>query len=98
MFEASDQLNFERAQELRDQIHHIEAIMERQKMVLNDRADRDVFGYSYNKGWMCVQVFFVRQGKLIERDVAIFPFFKDSKETFISFIGQFYLKEDNLKP
>src|SRR5699024_8361671 len=52
----------------------------------------------YDQGWMCVQVFFVRQGKLIERDVSIFPFYKDSKETFISFIGQFYLKEDNLKP
>src|SRR5690625_3212565 len=52
MFEASKQLNFERAKELRDQIQHMEVIMERQKMVLNDRVDRDVFGYSYNKGWM----------------------------------------------
>src|SRR5690625_4288519 len=98
MHEASQQLNFERAKELRDQIQHMEAIMERQKMVLNDRIDRDIFGYSYNKGWICVQVFFVRQGKLIERDVAIFPFFGESAEAFISYIGRFYLHQNHLKP
>src|SRR5699024_7909057 len=69
MHEASNDLNFERAKEMRDLIQHIEAVMERQQMTLNDRTDRDIFGYSYDKGWMCIQVFFVRQGKLIERDV-----------------------------
>src|SRR5690625_4173760 len=97
MYEASKQLNFERAQELRDQIQHKEVIMEQQKMVLNDRVDRDIFGYSYNKGWMCVQVFFVRQGKLIERDVAIFPFFGEADEAFVSYIGRFYLHQNHLK-
>src|SRR5690625_5878892 len=98
MYEASKQLQFERAQELRDQIQSIEIIMEQQKMVLNDRDDRDIFGFSYNKGWMCVQVFFIRQGKLIERDVAIFPFFGDPDEAFVSYIGRFYLHQNHLKP
>lgn len=98
MYEASEQLNFERAKELRDQIQHIEVVMEQQKMTLNDRKDRDIFGYSYDKGWMCIQVFFIRQGKLIERDVAIFPFFDTAEETFISFIGRFYLHQHHLKP
>lgn len=98
MFEASDQMNYERAKELRDQIQHIEVIMEQQKMTLNDRVDRDVFGYSYDKGWMCVQVFFIRQGKLIERDVAIIPFFNDPVETFTTYIGRFYLHQNHLKP
>jgi excinuclease ABC subunit C len=98
MYEASEQLNFERAKELRDQIQHIEVVMEQQKMTLSDRKDRDIFGYSYNKGWMCIQVFFIRQGKLIERDVAIFPFFDTPEETFISFIGRFYLHQHHLKP
>lgn len=98
MQEASEQLNFERAKEIRDQIEHIETVMEQQKMVLNDNIDRDVFGFSYNKGWMCIQVFFIRQGKLIERDVTIFPFFDDAMETFISFIGRFYLHQNHLKP
>ncbi|MCD5323784.1 MULTISPECIES: excinuclease ABC subunit UvrC [Pontibacillus] len=98
MYKASEDLDFERAQELRDQIQHIESVMEQQKMTLNDQVDRDIFGYSYDKGWMCVQVFFVRQGKLIERDVSIFPFFDDAEETFLSFIGRFYLHQNHPKP
>ncbi len=42
-------------------------------MTMTDFTDRDVFGYAFDKGWMCVQVFFIRQGKLIERDVSMFP-------------------------
>ncbi|WP_188453474.1 excinuclease ABC subunit UvrC [Virgibacillus oceani] len=98
MLDASERLDFERAKELRDQIQHIESTMEQQKMTLNDQVNRDIFGYSYDKGWMCVQVFFVRQGKLIERDVSIFPFFDEPKETFISFIGRFYLHQHHPKP
>lgn len=98
MFEASEQLNFERAQELRDQIHAIEAVMEQQKVTFSEKIDIDIFGYSYNKGWMCIQVFYIRQGKLIERDVSIFPFYSEAKDAFISFIGQFYLHHRNLKP
>lgn len=98
MLAASDELNFERAQELRDQITHIEAVMEQQKVTLNEKVNIDIFGYSYNKGWMCIQVFFIRQGKLLERDVSIFPFYSEAKDAFISFIGQFYLHKRNLKP
>ncbi|MGJ9457136.1 excinuclease ABC subunit UvrC [Oceanobacillus sp. CF4.6] len=98
MLEASEQLNFERAMEMRDQIQHIDAVMEKQKMTMNDLVDRDIFGYNYDKGWMCIQVFFIRQGKLIERDVTVFPFFDEHEETFISFIGRFYLHENHLKP
>ncbi|MFS0751252.1 excinuclease ABC subunit UvrC [Oceanobacillus sp. 1P07AA] len=98
MQKASEELNFERAKELRDTIQHIDATMEQQKMTLNDQVDRDIFGYSYDKGWMCVQVFFIRQGKLIERDTSVFPFFDSPEETIVSFIGRFYLHENHLKP
>lgn len=98
MHEESKLLNFERAQELRDQIHHIETALEQQKVVLNDESNRDIFGFSFNKGWMCVQVFFIRQGKLIERDVAIFPFFDEPQEAFSSYIGRFYLHQNHPKP
>ncbi|WP_277678753.1 excinuclease ABC subunit UvrC [Gracilibacillus dipsosauri] len=98
MLQASDDMNFERAKELRDLIQHIESVMEQQKMTMNDQLDRDVFGFSYDKGWMCVQVFFIRQGKLIERDVSLFPFFDDAEETFLSFVGSFYLHHHHPKP
>lgn len=98
MYDASEELQFERAQEYRDQITHIEAVMEHQKVTLNEKVNIDIFGYSYNKGWMCIQVFFVRGGKLLERDVSIFPFYSEAEDAFLSFIGQFYLHKRNLKP
>lgn len=98
MHEASEQLQFERARELRDRIQHIETVMEKQKMILNDFIDRDVFGYAFDKGWMCVQVFFIRGGKLIERDVSIFPVYKTAEEDLLTFIGQFYLQSQHVKP
>lgn len=98
MLKASEQLDFERAKEYRDQITHIEAIMEKQKMTFSDLTDRDVFGYAVDKGWMCVQVFFVRQGKLIERDVSMFPFYDNPSDELLTFLGQFYSKPNHFKP
>ncbi|MBE5104485.1 excinuclease ABC subunit C [Bacillus thuringiensis] len=98
MYEASEKLEFERAKELRDQIAHMDAIMEKQKMIMSDLVDRDVFGYAVDKGWMCVQVFFVRKGKLIERDVSMFPIYDEPEEGFLTFIGQFYENSSHFKP
>ncbi|MEH7080910.1 two-component system regulatory protein YycI, partial [Bacillus velezensis] len=98
MMAASEALDFERAKEYRDQIISIEATMEKQKMMNSDLVDRDVFGYAVDKGWMCVQVFFVRRGKLIERDVSYFPIYDEPEEAFLSFVGQFYEKTHNIKP
>ncbi|WP_216828868.1 excinuclease ABC subunit UvrC [Alkalihalobacterium elongatum] len=98
MNKAAEELNFERAKELRDLIQQMQTVMEKQKMSINDRVDRDVFAYAYDKGWMCVQVFFVRQGKLIERDVSIFPFYQEPLDDVLTFIGQFYLKKEHVKP
>lgn len=98
MHAAAESLEFERAKEYRDQISHIELVMEKQKMTMNDFTSRDVFGYTVDKGWMCVQVFFIRQGKLIERDVSLFPMYRDPDEEFLTFLGQFYAKPEHIKP
>ncbi|MBC1603575.1 excinuclease ABC subunit UvrC [Listeria rocourtiae] len=98
MQEAAESMEFEKAAEYRDQITAIETTMEKQKMTMNDFVDRDVFGYAIDKGWMCVQVFFIRQGKLIERDVSQFPFYSDADEDFLTFIGQFYQKTNHIPP
>lgn len=98
MTDAAEVLDFERAKEYRDQITNIEYVMEKQSMAMNDFTDRDIYGYAIDDGWMCVQVFFVRQGKLIERDVSIFPLYQEPEEELLTFIGQFYSKSDHLKP
>ncbi|WP_040286251.1 excinuclease ABC subunit UvrC [Sporosarcina koreensis] len=95
---AAENLEFERATEYRDQITNIETVMEKQTMTMHDFKDRDIFGYAVEKGWMCVQVFFVRQGKLIERDVSLFPMYQDPEEELLTFIGQFYSKAAHIKP
>lgn len=91
-------MEFERAAEFRDQINAIQAIMTKQKMTNADFIDRDVFGYAVDKGWMVVQVFFVRQGKLIERRVFDFPFYNEAEEDFLTFIGQFYQENQHFIP
>nr|WP_255551033.1 excinuclease ABC subunit UvrC [Sporosarcina sp. E16_8] len=98
MSAAAENLEFERAKEYRDQIVNIEAVMEKQAMTMNDFTDRDVFGFAVDNGWMCVQVFFVRQGKLIERDVSLFPVYQEPEEELLTFIGQFYGKSQHLIP
>ncbi|MEH7299044.1 excinuclease ABC subunit UvrC [Neobacillus drentensis] len=98
MTAAAEELDFERAKEFRDKIVHIETIMEKQKITMTDFTDRDVFGYAVDKGWMCVQVFFVRQGKLIERDVSMFPIYNEPEEEILTFLGQFYQKANHFKP
>lgn len=90
MHEASESLQFEKAKELRDLINDIDTLMEKQHVSLADQVDRDVFGYYVEKGYLCVQVFFIRNGKLLERNVSISPHFQEPEEDFLSFVGQFY--------
>ncbi|EOT47111.1 MULTISPECIES: excinuclease ABC subunit UvrC [Enterococcus] len=98
MQQAAEKMEFEQAGEYRDQIQAIETIMTKQKMTQTDLLDRDVFGYAIENGWMCVQVFFVRQGKVIERDVSMFPFYNEAEEDFLTFIGQFYQENHHFLP
>nr|WP_242541681.1 excinuclease ABC subunit UvrC [Vagococcus fluvialis] len=98
MEKAAEEMEFERAAEYRDQINAIETVMTKQKMTNADFIDRDIFGYAVDKGWMVVQVFFVRQGKLIERRVFDFPFYNEAEEDFLTFIGQFYLESQHFIP
>ncbi|MFB9327383.1 excinuclease ABC subunit UvrC [Paenibacillus aurantiacus] len=87
---AAESLEFERAKEFRDQIMAIDAIMEKQKITLNDAMDRDVFGFAVDKGWMCVQIMYMRGGKLIERRVSMFPYYGEAYDDFMTFVTQYY--------
>ncbi|WNU93786.1 excinuclease ABC subunit UvrC [Streptococcus sp. DTU_2020_1000888_1_SI_GRL_NUU_041A] len=95
---AAQATEFEKAAEYRDLIQSIGTLRTKQRVMAKDLQNRDVFGYYVDKGWMCVQVFFVRQGKLIERDVNLFPYYNDPDEDFLTYIGQFYQEKSHLKP
>ncbi|NJJ41153.1 excinuclease ABC subunit UvrC [Paenibacillus apii] len=90
MQEAAEELYFERAKELRDQINYIEALMEKQNINTADTKDRDVFGYAVDKGWMCVQILYMRQGKMIQRHSSSFPFYGEAFSDFMSYVTQYY--------
>ena len=93
MTKASELMEFERAAEYRDLIEGIGLLRTKQRVMNQDMQDRDIFGYYVAKGWMSVQVFFIRQGKLIQRDVNMFPYYNESEEDFLTYVGQFY--QDN---
>ena len=98
MAKAAQSMEFERAAEYRDLIQAIGTLRTKQRVMSKDLQNRDVFGYYVDKGWMCVQVFFVRQGKLIERDVNLFPYYNDPDEDFLTYVGQFYQEKSHLVP
>ncbi|MGP6389023.1 excinuclease ABC subunit UvrC [Streptococcus dysgalactiae] len=98
MLAASEEMAFERAAEYRDLISGIATMRTKQRVMSKDLQDRDIFGYFVDKGWMCVQVFFVRQGKLIQRDVNLFPYYNDAEEDFLTYMGQFYQDKQHFIP
>lgn len=83
-------LDFERAGEYRDIIANIELTVQKQQVSFSDFADRDVFGFAQVDDLLCVQVFFVRNGKIIERDVSIFNLISHAHDEITSFIAWFY--------
>jgi len=87
---AAEELNFERARELRDTIQAIDVLMEKQTITDAGAADRDIFGYAADKGWMCVQIMYMRQGKMIGRRASVFPHYGDAHEDFLSYVAQYY--------
>lgn len=98
MIKASENLEFEQAKEYRDLIQHVNNLTKKQKIMSVDQTVRDVFGYHVDKGWMCVQVFFIRQGNLIEREATMFPLQQTPEEEFYTFIGQFYQLNQHFLP
>lgn len=92
MQEAAENLDFERAAALRDQIMALEKILEKQKIVSTDMIDQDIIALARGSGSVCIQVFFVREGKLISREPFILHNTDDveRKEILTSFVKQFY--------
>lgn len=97
MEESSNKLNFEKAKEMKEALDYISITLRSQKIDLNDNIDRDIFGYYVNKGYICVQVLFLRGGKLVERNSSIYPVISDEVEDLTYFISTFYDKY-NIKP
>lgn len=98
MQQAAEQLEYERASEIRDQIRYVEMTVERQKIISNDNTPRDLFGFYMDKGWISIQVFFIRQARLMKREKRLFPCIDTPEAELASFILQFYNQKNRILP
>ena len=96
MLKESEQLHFEKAKELKNLLDYIEITLVKQKVEINDMIDRDVFGYYINKGYLSIQVFFIRGGKILERHSKIIPLIDEIEEELTRYIANFY--SNNILP
>ncbi len=97
---AAEALDFERAAQLRDQIKAIDQVVEKQKVVNTDTVDEDVIAFARANGDACVQVFFIRGGKLTGRDYFVLEGTAEEVDAEImsSFLKQFYDQTTNIPP
>lgn len=90
----SDNMNYEKALELQKELDYIKLTLEKQKVELNDGVNRDIFNYYFDKGYISIQIFFLRNGKLIESASNIKPIISSPIEELEYFIVDFYSKKN----
>jgi len=98
MQKAASSLEFEHAADLRDQLKYIDETVESQRVLSRDTTPRDLFNYYLDKGWMTVEVFFLRQARLIRQFKRTFAIVGEADEEVTSFIQQFYAQKNIQKP
>lgn len=88
----SERMNYEKAKELKDLLDYIKITLVKQKVEISDDIDRDVFGFYVYKGYLSIQVFFIRGGKILERHANILPMIDEVHEEMTRYIARFYQK------
>ena len=93
MQEASKNMEYEKAQDLRDKIYAIERISQKQKVSNISENDIDVIGLARKDEETCIEIFYVRNSKMVGRDHYIFKGLEDEEDSEIisSFIKQYYM-------
>ena len=93
MLEESQKLNFENAKELKELLDYINITLAKQKVEISDMYAIDVFGFYQDKGYLSIQVFFIRGGKIIERHSKIIPMIDEFDNEVTRYIATFYSKD-----
>jgi excinuclease ABC subunit C len=92
MYLESSKMHYEKAKELKELLDYITITLTKQKVEINDNIDRDLFGFFVDKGYLSIQVFFIRGGKIIERHSKIIPLIDEVEEELTRYIAKFYEK------
>lgn len=90
MYLESEKLNFEKAKELKELSDYIKVTLDKQTVEIRDNFDRDVIGYYVNKGYLSIQIFFIRNGKIVERHSKIIPLIDELEEELTNYIINIY--------
>lgn len=90
MFEASNALEFERAQEFKTTIDAIKTTTETQVVNLNDIKDRDIIAVTHDADYVAIEIFFIRNGKINARDKTLIPYYVDKDQATLDYLMQFY--------
>ena len=97
MAKASEQMNYEKALELKTMLDDISITLAKQRIDLNKNYNFDLFGYYNDKNYLSIQVFFIRDGILFGHHSDIFTYYGDVSESVIEYIIKYYEK-GNLVP
>ena len=90
----SENLNFEMALELKKELEYIDIVMAKQKVELHDFINRDVINYYFDKGYISIEIFFIRNGKLLGNKSDIFPVIEEPNEELEFYLTKFYNKHE----
>ena len=90
MYEQSNKLNFEKAKELKELKDYIELTLSKQKVEIREKTDIDVIGYFVDKDYLSIQIFFIRDGKIIERYSKIIPLIDNVDDVLTRYIIDIY--------
>lgn len=90
----SENLNYEMALNLKNDLDYINIIMDKQKVELHDFENRDIIGYYYDKGYISIAIFFIRNGKILGKKYDIFPIISEVIDDLDLYISKFYIKHE----
>ena len=90
----SENLNYEKALELKNELDYINYICEKQKVQSNDFVNRDVVSYYFFKGYLSIEILFIRNGKLLGSHNNIIVPIESNEEEIVSYLYSFYQKHE----
>jgi len=90
----SSTLNFEMALELKKELDYINVILDKQKIEFSDRSNRDIYAFYADKGYMSIQIFFIRNGKLVGGHSDIIPLISEIIDDAENYLVKFYEKHE----
>ncbi len=92
MYLQSENMNYEKAKELKEMLDYIKVVLTKQKVEIKDNINTDIFGFYTDKGYLSMQVFFIRGGKIVEKHSKIMPLIDELEMEVNRYISNFYDK------